>query len=535
MAKQKIVDYYHERYKGSLTDEQCDCLEQLIEVNDSNGCIPDLRHIIYDVNKAEVQDYIDDIDRFGVSMHDFHKTFGTLRDEQTIGVAYMYWSTHCIIGDSVGLGKTVETAGVCNLLNAVASKNGGRARCLVLTLKNVAAQFRFEMVQFTGRYSILIQSSEQDVVQNFVDRYPYFGKLEYDVVGTHNLLSNPYFIQWLELCRTDGDGFPFDILVIDESSVLGGKARTLIEGYKAIEKYFKRVYFLNATPFETSLEIFYNQLNLLDPKMLPTKENFVKQYCVMDYRGMYPKPSGKYKNQEHFKRLVGYRYFARTRRDKGAVMEDCDGKVVLSELSPVQKNLLSRTQLTRMVFDCPNYIDDSIEFNIENVPKLASLLSLLKNECADADTIILFSMFKESQYSLSEWLSKQGYSNRILNGDTDNKERQFIIDGFKNSEFRVLITNVQRGLNFGNCNYCIFYSFDPNPAKMLQFEGRITRDFDIIGKNVYILCSLGREYRTLNDVVRERAKATKDFTNTDFSVVMEILLGGRRSVVAEED
>ena len=71
---------------------------------------------------------------------------------------------------------------------------------------------------------------------------------------------------------------------------------------------------------------------------------------------------------------------------------------------------------------------------------------------------------------------------------------------------------------------CIFYSFNPNPSKMIQFEGRTTRDFDIIGKNVYILCSKGLEKRTLETVVKQRAKSTADLTNTDISVVLSVLL-----------
>lgn len=66
---------------------------------------------------------------------------------------------------------------------------------------------------------------------------------------------------------------------------------------------------------------------------------------------------------------------------------------------------------------------------------------------------------------------------------------------------------------------------------MIQFEGRITRDFDVIGKHIYVLCSRGKEYETLNKVVRQRAKATADFTNTDLSVIMNILLGSLK----EED
>ena len=86
------------------------------------------------------------------------------------------------------------------------------------------------------------------------------------------------------------------------------------------------------------------------------------------------------------------------------------------------------------------------------------------------------------------------------------------------------MTNVQRGLNFGDCNCCIFYSYDPNPSKMIQFEGRTTRSFDIIGKRVYVLCSEGKERNRLDEVVSQRAKATTEMSSTDLSVIMDILL-----------
>ena len=525
MGRAKVVNYCNDRYSGTLTQEECDILEELIELDNQNGIVPDLRHSIYNIADSEVSDFIEDYEMFGGSMHPFNLTFGELRDEQTIGVCFMYWANKCILGDSVGMGKTVESAALMNLFKKQYNDKGKKFRYLVLTEKNLSSQFRFELVKFTGEFVQLIPDGLQKTITKFTQLNPFDSALDYNVVGTHALLTTKGFIQWLEQCRTLGEGFPFDCIIIDESSCLGNSTTEISKGFSAISKYAEHIYFLNATPFETQLGIFYNQLNMLDPTLLPTKENFTKEYCIMNYTGMYPKPTGRYRNQANFKRLVGYRYFARTRRDKGAVMEECNGRVVLSKLSPIQKEWLNKSQMHRMVFDCPNSIDDSIEFNSENVPKLASLTELLNNECADAETIIIFSHYKDAQRSLSQWLTKKGYSNRVLNGDTDNVTRQEVIKGFKNNEFRVLITNVQRGLNFGNCNHCIFYSFDPNPSRMIQFEGRITRSFDIVGKNVFILCSLGEEYRTLNNVVRKRAEATSQFTNTDLSVIMDILLG----------
>ena len=525
MAKAKVVNYYNERFSGNMSEEQCSILEDIIELDKENGCISDFKHIIYNNTDSDVIDFIEDMEMFGTSKINLQKAWGTLRDEQTLASAFMYCANRCIIGDSVGMGKTVETAGVINYINFNNKKQGlPTMKYLILTEKNLAAQFRSELVKFTGEFVQLIPCGEQKELEKFIYGNNYENELEYSVVGTHALLTTPLFIQWLEQCRTLGNGFPFKTLIVDESSLLGGKDTKVVDGFKLISKYFKNIYFLNATPFETKLEIFYNQLNLLDPTFLPTKTNFIKEYCLMDYRGMFPKPTGKYKNQANFKKLVGYRYFARTRREKGATMSDCDGKIILSKLSDIQKEWLKKSQMHRMVYDCPNYIDESIPFNSETVPKLGSLNDLLKNECAYADSIIIFAHYKEAQKNLSEWLTNKGYSNRVLNGETPDTERQQIIHGFKNQDYKVLITNVQKGLNFGNCNYCIFYSFDPNPSRMIQFEGRITRDFDIIGKHIYILCSEGAEFKSLNEVVKQRAKATSEFTNTDFSVIMDILL-----------
>lgn len=519
MAKARVVEYYNGKYKGSLTDEQCEKIEEVLVHDADNGVLQDLLHIITNMQDSDVIQLIEDHETFGSSVHVYDKGVGTLRPEQTCGVALMFFSGNCILGDSVGMGKTVEIAGLCNLLKLY----NPDFKYMLLTEKNLTSQVRSEMIKFTGEYVDLVPNGEMATVNNYISSIDFYGA-RYSMVGSHSLMTAPAFLGKMEQLYRAKE-FPFDLLVIDESSILGNSTTGITKSFKILKKYFKRIVFLNATPFETKLGIFYNQLSLLDSKLLPTKQNFNKEYVLMDYRGMYPKPTGKYKNQESFKNLVSLRYFARTREDKGAVMEDCKGGVLLSPLSEVQKEWLKKTQMNRLVYDCPTYLDPSIDFCIENVPKLGSLSELLKGDYAEADTVLIFCYYKEAQKYLSKWLENKGYSYRILNGDTSNVERNSIIESFKRAEFNILITNVQKGLNFGNCNHCIFYSYDPNPAKMIQFEGRITRDFDIIGKNIYILCSEGQEYKTLTRAIRDRAQATSEFTKTDLSVVMNILLG----------
>ena len=484
MGRQKEVVYYNDKYKGSLSDTECEMLEQIIDLDSINGSMNDLKHIIYELTDSDTTSLIEDMDYFGCVMKPINKKVGTLRDEQTLGTAFMYCARNCILGDSVGMGKTPQVAGLCRILDNIYTNNGKDFRYLLLTEKNLVNQTRFKMVKFTGDYAYELYGDAVNC-KKFCARCPADEKLKYSVVGGHTLLTQNIFIDWLQQYSQGEYGSPFDLLVVDESSILGNSTNNIYKSLLSLMKLFKRVVFLNATPFESKLSIFYNQLNLLDSKLLPAKTKFDKEYVIYSYTGMFPKPTGKYKNAENFRRLVQYRYFARTRRDKGAVMEDCTSKVLVSPLSKVQKELLPTTQMPQLVYDCPNYLDSNIEFNDDNVPKLKSLRQVLEEDFEDAGSILIFVHYKEAQASLSEWLANMGYSNMILCGDTKQVDRNNIIKGFKNEEFKVLITNVQKGLDFGNCNYCIFYSFDPNPSKMVQFEGRITRSFDIVNKQVY--------------------------------------------------
>ena len=451
---------------------------------------------------------------------------GTLRDEQTIGVAYMFFAKNCLLGDSVGMGKTVQTAGLVNELYKRYTENGKVFRFLMLTKKNLVEQVRSEMIKFTGQY-VEVLGGEKSDVEAFAAKHHGCTGLPLGVVGSHSLLTQKLFLKWMMECETNGYGRPFQLLVVDESTVLGTSTTDITRGAKEIIPKFNRVIFLSATPFTSKLSTFYTQLNLLDKKMMPTKTEFEKRYVVFEWNGSYKQPSGKYKNEAEFGELIKYRYLARTRKDKGAKMIDCKKTLLVSPLSPVQKWWLSRTKMYRMVYDCPNAIDPlkDIEFNEDNVPKLQSLHRALTVECKDAKTILMYVHFREAQDSLSTWLTKRGYSNRVLCGETNDADRQSIINGFKNGEFRILITNVQEGLNFGDCNYCIFYSFEGNTSSMVQFEGRITRSFDVVGKHIILLVSEGRERDRLNSVIKERAKAMVDFTNVDLSCIMDLLLG----------
>lgn len=518
MGRAKQVVMYNNRWMGtSLTEKECSTLEALRKVDEKKGYIQDLRNVIWDLTPSDV-DLIKD-----TKSNDFVKLKkGTLTNLQTVGVAYMYYAKSLVLGDSVGIGKTVEICGLCNLLESVMMKQGLEFRVLYLTGKNLLNQAQDEFIRFTGNYVDLVYGTAKHVEKFCKDNKDY---IQYSVVGAHSLISSTRFQEYLIQYKRDNGCYPFDLLVVDEAGdILTNSATKTYKTAMALREMFDRVVLLNATAFEKDLDMFYNQIHYVDKTLLPTKTAFSKEYKLYRYGGPYPVFSGKYKNQEKFKELVGYRYFARTRKGSGAVMTNCTADVVVSPLSSVQKDLLRRTNMPNMVFDCPSYFGEGIETDEFTTPKMADLVRLLTKDLKDVKSILVYSRYKESQACIKYILNEYNIESVILNGDSSNEEREAVINSFKLGDIRVLITNVQKGLNFGNCDYCIFYSFDPNPNKMVQFEGRMTRSYNIENKHVYLLISKGKELRTFKKVVAERAKASDMFAGSDFSCILNILL-----------
>lgn len=518
MGRKKELIYYKGCLKGKyLTDKECDILDKIRNLSDNNGCITDLKNVIYELSTADVE-FVKECKSGSM----LEKSLGELSDSQTLGVAFMYHAKRLVLGDSVGLGKTVQVCGLCNLLSQEYLKKGREFRYLYLTEKSLINQTRDKMIKFTGEYVELLPG-EKKYVEKFISENQ--DDLAYSVVGSHSLINNALFQDYIRGYKLDFGDIPFDAIFIDESAIVGNTATQTYENAKKLVDNFDYVVVMNATPFETNLRAFYAQLNLCDDSLLPPKTTFQNLYEKKDYsRGPYPRFNGEYKNQHIFKSQVNYRYFARTRKSLGAKMENCTADIIVTPLSSIQRRLLERTSMPQMVYDCPSYFDGGIITDSETTPKIGAMLDLIENELRGEDTIIIYSRYIESQRGIVEALESVGVSWAVMNGSTSLEERSNIISRFKMGDFRVLVTNVQKGLDFGHCNACIFYSYDPNPNKMVQFEGRITRSTDIVGKKVYLLISKGKELNNFKKVVSDRAKASDIFAGSDFSCVLSLIL-----------
>ena len=509
----------HGKYlQGGLSDKTCSALLNLIENVDG---VASLKNCIQNLPAHTVKDIIDDYENYEKehgTVKGFNKTYksvvGELRDTQTVGVAFMYFAKSALLGDEVGLGKTVQCAGLVNVIADEFKKRGSEFRFCFLTEKSSIDQIRKKMVQFTGRYVKMLESGEQAVVKKYIKSFENGNHCS--VVGGHSLLNSSEF-----LIHTSKN--PFDLFIIDESSIIKNTTSDIFKNTKAILKYHERKILLNATPLEQNVLEFYNQLDLLDDTFLPTLADFKKRYCIMKQGVFGFNEIAGYKNTEEFKTAVSLRYIARTRASLGAQYVDNSYKVLLVPLSDVQKRLIKKTTLYSMVHDYPPGVDRTVEFNTTTTPKAAALLKIMNSIDVSTSKALVYCRFVDCQQKLKGLLEENGYRVAVLNGTTKVKEKNETLDKFLSNGYDVLITNIQRGLDLNNVDTCIMYTIDPNPQKMVQFEGRMTRDFNVMYKSLYLLVSMGKEKKFVEETLKLRVDAAVDFVNQGKSMTVAAL------------
>lgn len=507
--------YYKGRYyQGSLSDENAEAICELLK----KSCIEELRHEIYNLSDNDVNELIAKYEQSEkengyVKMGTFapsEKPLGSLRDEQTIGVGFMYLNGSCLLGDEVGLGKTVQIAGLINIVRKQKALENKNFSFLFLSEKTSVEQLRHKLVTFTGDYVGLLPSAEAKYIEKFAASRD--AGSDYSIVATHAALDNNLFLQSLAKHK-------FDILIFDESAPLRNTDTNLYLDAKSLVSLFDNVIFLNATPVEINALDIYNQLALIDKKLLPTKKDFESTFCKKNRNF---EITG-YKNTDLFKTAISLRYLARTRADLGGQYEDNEYKVVVAELTDTQRKLLRKTSLHQLCYDYPKGVDRRVEYNSETCGKVRVLLDLLEELDVKTGKAVVYVKFKECQAELCELIKQQGYSCAIINGAVSGKKRSDIINDANAGKYDVILTNIYRAYDLPAFINCIFYTIDTNPQHMIQFEGRITRDIDISGKRVYMIFTSGKELAAL-DKLRVRMSASQNFTTTGRSMVSDAIL-----------
>lgn len=508
---------YKGMYLGQMDPTQA---ELLLNIRSSEE-IPNLSKMIFDFPPELVLRSLEEcrsIREIIADEHiDYKKYLGGLRKYQTLGTAFMYFSPRSIIGDGVGLGKTAEIAALLNLLK----QNGELTRFLIAVETSALGQTQAELMRFTG-LNIVALPSEGYKLKKVISKTDW-SKID-GMVIKHSALRSDVLSNWFALnINENGTSNIFNTFILDESSVIKNVTTKTAIYTSNICNICGRVHFMNATTFETCIMDIYNQMDLMNPQLLPKKYKIEREFCTFGRSSYWTKENGKpkmnfrrdltgYKNQERFKECLKLVYFGRCKKDIGMDMPHIH-KVYEVEPSNEQSMALQKGYRYMEVLNCPSLVKDMhLETNRKNVPKIDRLCNLVETEFADSK-VMVYCFHTEAQEAIADELRKIGRNPVVLNGKSTDTERWEIQTKFNNGDYDVIITNIMKSLNLFGGDACIFYSNSMTPSKMFQTAGRVDRNVDDKIKTFILLLYKGTdEYTHFMEVTKQRAKDSRELT-----------------------
>lgn len=506
-------------FKGDLDIDTCNRVDTLLEyINEGTSKgevvkeLPNLLHTIYLLSNEQIDLILEQKSSQGIE-----KPLGSLRDGQTLDVGFTLLVKNALLGASVGLGKTAVTASIINILRAKCKKEGRPFRYLFVTANHLVHQSRRELVMFTGEY-VGLTSGDQKEVSKFIKESDELGSFEGAVV-TYSAVKNFEFMRWLHN-QLQGDKLTY--LFVDESEVLGNPRSDIYKSMLVLRDYAENVVLLNATVFAKDITTMYAQLDFVAPDKMPYKTPFEQAYCVKHH---ITNQIIGYRNTDEFNQAIRYIYFKRSRQERGVSLVGSHVHLYLHKLTDYQKSLISQTSMYYAVFEDPSIIDDAWTFNIQDLPKARLLLDLVRKN--KGEQFIVYVQNVQTQYNLRDLLEKNGFTVSILNGQDTNtpKKKAIVKEEFKTEKRDVLLTNLQTGLNMNEVNHLVFYSFSKDSGKMAQVEGRMVRELNIVGKNIYLIMANQREYEVLPKA-KAHAVATAKHTKGEVSLLNKFLVEG---------
>ena len=438
-----------------------------------------------------------------------------------------------LIGDGVGLGKTVE---VGILLSELIKRGKGR-RILVITPKSILTQFQKEMF---NRFGIALTRLDSNGIAELNRNIPSTMNpfMFHDrVIISMDTLKNKRYLTALERCD-------WDTIVIDEChnvSIKGGNtknqraklAKTLCDRAEA-------VILASATPHDGTMEGFASLIKLLDPTSIRDERN----YDAQDIENVFIRRTKNNVSSEirNGKARDNVKIDFNLNDNEVQVLKainsldlDCDIKSKsYKKIKGAGFIELFKTTLVKGFLSSPYALIDTIENKIENkstneadTKKLKNILALTKKVqtpnftkykklleiatgLAESNSrLVIFTERRATLKFLEEQLIRDKIykSDEILvmHGSMGDVDAQDVASRFQSAKDKVkvlLATNVAaEGLNLHhNCNHLIHFDLPWSFIILEQRNGRIDRLGQLKVPRMYYMCARSNDPEVRGDL-----------------------------------
>ena len=419
-----------------------------------------------------------------------------------------------LIGDDVGLGKTLEAGIVASELIL----RGRARRILVVTTRAMLVQFQKE---FWTRFAIPLARLDSGAIKRMKNQIPahynVFDQFERCIVSIDTLKSRLDY-------RTALENSHWDLVIIDEAhntAVRDGSASLRAQLAKLLSRRTDSLLLLTATPHDGSMESFASLIKMLDPTRIPddggVKREDIEDLVVRRFRAT-PNVVDSLKDKVPQRKLVEIKFTICSDEDLAYKMIadmqlDLDGTIT-------RAFDLFRTTLAKSIFSSPMACLETVKKKIvaikkdkkktaqADLTKLKELKSKLKSINADSfgkyqqlvkhlrdtkwlkhnerDRIVIFSERLETL----RWLEVQLKQDFNLNNNeigrvdgaraSNDEYMQQVLENFGQAKerIRILLASdmASEGLNLHfHCCRLIHFDLPWSLIRFMQRNGRIDR------------------------------------------------------------
>lgn len=388
--------------------------------------------------------------------------------------------TRAILGDEVGLGKTVEAGIIMKELIA----RGLAQRILILTPASLTTQWREEMAAKFNEHFI----SHDDP--------------EFKGFDAHDKIISSIDTAKLDKHVPDIISQDWDLTIVDEAHYLKNRST---QRYRLMETLFTRyLLMLTATPMQNSLKELFNLIHLCRPGLLGSEAHF-QQAFIGDTQGR------KLLNARDLQKLLREVMIRNRRTETGLSFPERNVETHRIQASPEEYDL--NLHLERFIRDyyegqfalplitLQREMASSTEALVSTLHKMAEgdmidigrpfqelvahaervkvnakadfVVDLFRNM---PDKAIVYTQFRRTQDMLVERLRAGGIKVTPFHGAMNQNQKTRALDEFRGPNQVLLCTDSgSEGLNLQFAHVLINYDLPWNPMRVEQRIGRVHR------------------------------------------------------------
>lgn len=351
-----------------------------------------------------------------------------------------------------GLGKTATSAGFVKRTMEDNPKQKALFFCLPESIYQTTEDYKSYLPELTisnttGEYESILRLTHNEISDITI--------ISYKATESINLAN--WIVQNIE---------HFCCAVFDEVHMLS--QNSLKNSFcSALCKMLPSKLFLTATPITTSPVQVLTLLNMLDRDFIPEPQKLLKDYEIRDVK------TGDLIDYKHLGDISDSIYPRYISWDREAL--NLTGKItphlILVEPTEEQRNA-GLTEVNTVIKGNPQS---------RQVETLKAIIGLekTKNHCG-----LVYANTRHNCRMIYDILQSIGINCKIVNGEPEfKKERQYVLDRFKEKQIDVLITDLTTSLNM-DCDFLVVWE---NTTKMKQLLGRCVRGFNIKDLDIYLI------------------------------------------------